>query len=42
MSKKTYTMNQKWNVIYVEDAETTQTTGLYRPYNIHFARPFYI
>jgi hypothetical protein len=42
VSKKTYTINQKWTVIYVDKAEDLKTKGMYTPYGIHLARPFYI
>lgn len=29
-------------MIYVDEAEAEQTTGLYKPFGIHLARPFYI
>jgi hypothetical protein len=42
VAKKEFKIYQKWKVTYVKDAEAAQTTGLYKPFGLHFARPFYI
>jgi len=40
--KKTFTINQKWTLTYVDRAEDVKTRGMYTPYNMHLGRPFYI
>jgi hypothetical protein len=40
--KKTFSINQKWRIQYVDDAEDAKTTGLYTPYQIHLGRAFVI
>jgi hypothetical protein len=42
VQKKTFQISQKWNIIYVDQAEDNKTTGIYRPYEIHLGRPFII
>lgn len=42
LTKKSFTLNQKWKVIYVEDAEALKTTGLYHAMGLHLGRPFII
>ena len=40
--KKTFTINQKWTVTYVDRAEDVKTRGMYTSMNLHLGRPFYI
>jgi hypothetical protein len=42
VAKKSYTVNQKWDVIYVDEAAALATSGLYKPFGLHLGRPFYI
>jgi hypothetical protein len=42
MWKKHNGNNQKWNVIYVDEAEKTRTKGLDKDFGFHINRPFYI
>jgi hypothetical protein len=42
IGKKTYTIQQKWRLVYVDHAEEQKTSGIYTPYNIHLGRAFII
>jgi hypothetical protein len=42
ITKKTFTINQKWKVIYVQDALAAKTSGMYTPMGLHLGRPFVI
>lgn len=42
ITKKTFQISQKWNIVYVDAAEDQKTSGIYKPYEIHLGRPFVI
>jgi hypothetical protein len=42
VTKKVFSIHQKWRIQYVDEAENAKTTGLYGPYQIHLGRAFII
>jgi hypothetical protein len=41
MASKNNGANQKWNVVYVEDADKEATKGMHKDFGFHINRPFY-
>lgn len=42
VGKKSFTVNQKWNVIYVDEAANQASSGLSSAFGLHISRPFII
>lgn len=42
LQKKIFQLSQKWNIVYVDQAEDNKTSGIYKPYEIQLSKPFII